>query len=36
MAPLLEPYNAAAAQIRQTAAQIFNIPELMILKSSNS
>jgi NAD(P)-dependent dehydrogenase (short-subunit alcohol dehydrogenase family) len=27
MARLLEPYNTAATQIRQTVAQIFNIPE---------
>lgn len=32
MAPLLEPYNAAAAQIRQAAAQAFNISELTQLK----
>jgi NAD(P)-dependent dehydrogenase (short-subunit alcohol dehydrogenase family) len=28
MMPLLDPYNAAAAQIRQAAAQAFNISEL--------
>jgi hypothetical protein len=36
MAPLLEPYNIAAEQIRQTAAQVFNIPELTTLNRSNS
>jgi NAD(P)-dependent dehydrogenase (short-subunit alcohol dehydrogenase family) len=36
MAPLLEPYNAAAEQIRQTVAEAFNIPELTALKSSES
>jgi NAD(P)-dependent dehydrogenase (short-subunit alcohol dehydrogenase family) len=35
VAPLLEPYNAAAEQIRQTAAQIFNVPELTTLNTSN-
>ena len=35
MAPLLEPYNTAAEQIRQTVAQMFNIPELTTLKSPN-
>src|SRR3954453_22475086 len=34
MAPLLEPYNAAAAEIRQVVAQVFNISELTTLKSS--
>jgi NAD(P)-dependent dehydrogenase (short-subunit alcohol dehydrogenase family) len=33
MAPLLEPQNLAADQLRQTAAQIFNVSELMALKS---
>ena len=36
VAPLLEPYNTAATQIRQTVAQMFNTPELATLKSSNS
>lgn len=36
MAPLLEPYNSAAAQIRQAAAQAFNISKLTALASSNS
>jgi NAD(P)-dependent dehydrogenase (short-subunit alcohol dehydrogenase family) len=35
MAPLLEAYNTAAAQIRQSIAQVFNIPELMVLKTSD-
>lgn len=35
MAPLLEPYNIAAAEIRQTVAQAFNVPELTALKRSN-
>jgi hypothetical protein len=30
---LLEPQNLAADQLRQTAAQIFNVSELMALKS---
>lgn len=33
MAPLLESHNLAAEQLRQTAAQIFHIPELTVLKS---
>jgi NAD(P)-dependent dehydrogenase (short-subunit alcohol dehydrogenase family) len=33
MAPLLESHNLAAEQLRQTTAQIFNIPELTVLKS---
>jgi NAD(P)-dependent dehydrogenase (short-subunit alcohol dehydrogenase family) len=33
IAPLLEPHNLAADQLRQTAAQIFNVSELMALKS---
>jgi NAD(P)-dependent dehydrogenase (short-subunit alcohol dehydrogenase family) len=33
IAPLLEPHNLAADQLRQTAAQIFNVSELMVLKS---
>jgi NAD(P)-dependent dehydrogenase (short-subunit alcohol dehydrogenase family) len=36
VAPLLEPYNTAAAEIRQTFAQAFNIPELTVLKSSGN
>jgi hypothetical protein len=35
MAPLLDAYNTAAAQIRQSIAQVFNIPELMVLKTSD-
>jgi NAD(P)-dependent dehydrogenase (short-subunit alcohol dehydrogenase family) len=34
MAPLLEPYNAAAAEMRQVVAKVFNIFELTALKSS--
>jgi NAD(P)-dependent dehydrogenase (short-subunit alcohol dehydrogenase family) len=29
--PLLDPYNAAAAETRQAVAQIFNVPELLTL-----
>ena len=36
MAPLLEAYNTAAAEIRQTVAQVFNVPELTLLKSSEN
>ncbi len=36
MAPLLEAYNTAAAEIRQIIAQVFNISELMVLKSSDN
>ena len=36
VAPLLEPYNTAAAQMRQVTTQMFNVPELTTLKSSNS
>ncbi len=36
MAPLLDPYNTAAAQIRQAVAQAFNISELTVLKSLES
>jgi NAD(P)-dependent dehydrogenase (short-subunit alcohol dehydrogenase family) len=32
MAPLLEPYNVAADQLRQTAAQVFQVSELLTLK----
>lgn len=35
MAPLLEPNNSAAAQIRQAAAQACNISNLTALTSSN-
>ncbi len=34
--PLLAPYNAAAADMRQAAAQIFNITDLTVLKRSTS
>jgi NAD(P)-dependent dehydrogenase (short-subunit alcohol dehydrogenase family) len=30
--PLLDPYNAAAADVRQVVAQIFNVTELLVLK----
>jgi NAD(P)-dependent dehydrogenase (short-subunit alcohol dehydrogenase family) len=33
MAPLLEAYNAAADQIRQNAAQAFNVGDLLALKN---
>jgi len=33
---LLEPYNTAAAEMRQVVAQIFNVSELMVLKRSTS
>jgi len=36
MAPLLEGYNAAAAELRQIVAQVFNVPELNVLKISES
>jgi NAD(P)-dependent dehydrogenase (short-subunit alcohol dehydrogenase family) len=31
---LLQPYNAAAAQLRQAVGQIFNVPELLVLQRS--
>jgi NAD(P)-dependent dehydrogenase (short-subunit alcohol dehydrogenase family) len=31
---LLEPYNAAAAELRQVVAQIFNVTELLVLQRS--
>jgi NAD(P)-dependent dehydrogenase (short-subunit alcohol dehydrogenase family) len=34
--PILDPYNAAAAELRQVVAQIFNVPELMVLQRSTS
>lgn len=30
--PLLQPYNAAAAELRQAVAQIFNVTELLVLQ----
>ncbi len=33
--PLLAPYNAAAAEIRPMVAQIFNVPELLVLERSS-
>jgi len=30
--PFLDPYNAAAAEVRQVVAQIFNVPELLVLQ----
>jgi hypothetical protein len=33
IAPLLESYNLATEQLRQTAVQIFNVSELTVLKS---
>jgi NAD(P)-dependent dehydrogenase (short-subunit alcohol dehydrogenase family) len=35
MAPLLEAYNTAAAEIRQITAQVFNVPELMVLNTAD-
>ncbi len=32
--PLLNPYNAAAADLRQAVAQIFNVQELLVLQRS--
>jgi NAD(P)-dependent dehydrogenase (short-subunit alcohol dehydrogenase family) len=32
--PLLQPYNAAAAELRQAVAQIFNVTELLVLQPS--
>ncbi|MDQ2776485.1 MAG: SDR family oxidoreductase [Acidobacteriota bacterium] len=34
--PLLDPYNAVAAELRQTLAHIFHVPELTLLRRSNS
>jgi NAD(P)-dependent dehydrogenase (short-subunit alcohol dehydrogenase family) len=34
--PLLDPYNAAAANLQQVVAQMFNVPELMVLQRSTS
>jgi hypothetical protein len=34
--PLLEPYNALSATMRNTLAQIFNVPELTVLQSDAS
>ena len=36
LAPLLDPYNAAAAEMRQVVAQIFNVTELLVLQRSTS
>jgi len=33
LAPLLDPYNAAAAEIRTVMAQIFNVSDLLTLKT---
>jgi hypothetical protein len=35
MAPLLEPYNTAAEQIRQNVAQAFNTAELAALQTAS-
>jgi NAD(P)-dependent dehydrogenase (short-subunit alcohol dehydrogenase family) len=35
MAPLLDPYNTATAEIRQIVAQAFNTPELLVLNTSD-
>ena len=34
--PLLEPYNALAATMRDTLAQIFKVPELTVLQPAAS
>ena len=34
LAPVLEPYNALAATIRDTAAQMFKVPELTVLRQA--
>jgi NAD(P)-dependent dehydrogenase (short-subunit alcohol dehydrogenase family) len=34
--PLLDPYNAIAAEIRQGVAQMFNVPELLVLQQTAS
>jgi NAD(P)-dependent dehydrogenase (short-subunit alcohol dehydrogenase family) len=34
--PLLEPYNALSATMRNTLAQIFKVPELTVLQSDSS
>jgi NAD(P)-dependent dehydrogenase (short-subunit alcohol dehydrogenase family) len=36
MQPLLNPYNAEAAEMRQAVADMFNVPELMVLHRSAS
>jgi NAD(P)-dependent dehydrogenase (short-subunit alcohol dehydrogenase family) len=36
MQPLLDPYNAAAAEMRQAVAHIFNVPELLVLQRTAS
>ena len=34
--PLLQPYNALAATMRNTVAQIFKVPELTVLQQAGS
>lgn len=34
--PLLEPYNATAAEMRHAVAQMFNVPELEVLRRSSA
>ena len=34
--PLLQPYNALAATMRDTVAQIFKVPELIVLQQAGS
>jgi hypothetical protein len=34
--PILDPYNAAASELREVVAQIFNVPELMVHQRSTS
>ena len=36
MQPLLEPYNALAATMRDTIAQVFKVPELTVLQPATS
>jgi NAD(P)-dependent dehydrogenase (short-subunit alcohol dehydrogenase family) len=33
--PLLDPYNAVAAELRETVAHVFHVPELMLLRRSS-
>jgi NAD(P)-dependent dehydrogenase (short-subunit alcohol dehydrogenase family) len=34
--PLIDPYNASADEIRQAVAQMFNVPELLVLQQAAS
>jgi hypothetical protein len=33
---LIDPYNASADEIRQAVAQMFNVPELLVLQQAAS